>query len=167
MMRRIAVVGGVFTLAFVAGCGDKEPESVPVQQAAAPAPATTKAAPTSAPARPDPAAAAAAAAAAEMARAPRLRTLQVGAFPDPATARWWVAELRKGGIPAYAVTAMVDSVEVTRLRIGAAVTGAEARALAEKIQARYHWPVWITMVEDRSVLPPDALSASRSYAGTR
>lgn len=152
------------TLVIAASCGgDKGSDGGAVQQPAPPV--TTPAAPaTKAPARPappDPAAVAAA----ELASAARVRTIQVAALPDPETARWWVSHLQGQGIPAYAATATVNGQEVTRLRIGVATTGADARALADRIQARYHWPVWITMVEDRSPVTGAMLVASRGYAG--
>ena len=165
-MRRIA--GMMVAVAALSACNrDKAPEVPVEQQPANPAPATkaappppTKAAP--APARPAPPSPEALAAA-ELANAPRVRTVQVAALPDAATARWWVGELQKQGLPAYVTTAIVDSQEVTRLRIGAALSADEARALAAKIQARYKWPAWITMVEDKSALPANALFATRNY----
>jgi cell division septation protein DedD len=166
MKGRIAAI--VVATAVLSGCNKDKAADVPVQQQAAdttpltksaPAPAT-KAVPT--PPRPAPPSPEALAAT-ELANATMVRTVQVGSFPNAAAAQWWAAELQKNGIPAYTTTARVDSTDVTRLRIGAALTAAEARAIADKIHARYKWPVWITMVEDKSVLPANALFASRNY----
>ena len=152
----------------LAACGKDKGADVPVQQQSAdttpltksaPAPATKAAPPRPAPATPSPEALAAA----ELAKAAMVRTVQVASFPNAAAAQWWVTELQKNGIPAYATTARVDSTTVTRLRVGAALTGAEARAIADRIHARYKWPVWITTVEDKAALPPNALFASRNY----
>lgn len=157
-------------LAMVAACGDKEPENVPVQQQAADttplaaAPATKAAAPAPRPTPPpDPNAAANA----ELARATQVRTVQVASFPKASMAQWWVTKLQAEGAPAYATTAVVDGQEVTRLRIGAALTGAEARAIAARITDQYKWPTWITMMEDRSAVTGAMLNASRSYAAGR
>ena len=155
-------------LVVAAACGkDKAPDAVPVQQGANPPAGATTTAATPAPApAPRPAAPAPPADpdATELASAARVRTVQVGAFPDAETARWWVAELQRQGIPAYFTTTMVNGQEVNRLRVGAATTPDVAHALAARIQARYRWPVWITMVDDKSVLPKGVLTASRSYA---
>jgi cell division septation protein DedD len=167
-------------LTLLAACGrDKEPEAVPVQQPAdtAPAPAapsqgagaaagsaTGAKAPPAGPAASRPGAGAESAAAAELARAPQVYTVQVAALTNPTQARWWVAELQRQGVPAYFTTTMVNGEEVSRLRIGAALTPAEARSVAQRIQSRYSWPVWITTVPDRSVLPANALAATRAYA---
>ena len=165
-MRRI--VGMTVAVAVLSACNRDKTPDVPVQQQSAnPAPATnaapspvTRAAPSPArPATPSPEALAAA----ELASAPRVRTVQVAALPNAATARWWVAELQKSGIPAYTTTAIVDSQEVTRLRVGAALTVAEARALADRIQERYRWPVWITVVDDKAALPANALFTTRAF----
>ena len=158
----------VLSLVTLAACKDK-PEVVPVQQgesaanpslskAAAPA---TKAPPAPRPAPPSPAALASA----ELTKATQVRTVQVGSFPNANAARWWASELQRTGIPASTVTATVDGKETTRLRVGAALTGAEARAIADRIHARYKWPVWIVMVEDRSPLSGEMLVASRAYIG--
>jgi cell division septation protein DedD len=162
MVVEVAVVSAVV---LMAACGkDAEPDAAVEQQAAAPTPApATKAAPAPRPAAPS----AEALAATELANAPRVRTVQVSAYPNAPAARWWVQELQRQGIPAYVTTASVDGQEYTRLRIGAAVTGAEARAIAEKIHARYDWPTWIVMVEDKTELPANALSLSRTYVGGR
>ena len=164
-------LSAMLVLSLAAGCKKDEPEAIPVQQPAAaetkaPAPATkssTQQGTAPRPATPNPAAVAAA----ELAAAPRVRTVQVGAYPEAAGAKWWVAELQRQGIPAYTVTTTVARQEVTRLRIGAALTGAEARAVAERIHARYKWPTWITMVDDRSPLPANALSATRAYVAAK
>lgn len=167
---------GVLVLGLTAACkGDKE-EAVPVQQAGlndstaatSGAPAAPAANPAPAPARPAPsrtaAEIAASAAATELANTRVLRTIQVGAFPSSATAEWWVNELKRQGIPAYSVHTMVNGAEVTRLRIGVATSTAEARALADKVHARYQWPVWITTVDDRSLVSGEMLTATRAYA---
>jgi cell division septation protein DedD len=174
------IVRAFAALTLLAACGrDKEPEAVPVQQPAdtAPAPAApsqgaapaagsatgAKAPSTGSASRPG--AGAESAAAAELARAPQVYTVQVAALTNPTQARWWVAELQRQGVPAYFTTTMVNGEEVSRLRIGATLTPGEARSVAQRIQSRYSWPVWITTVPDRSVLPPNALPATRAYAG--
>jgi cell division septation protein DedD len=164
-------IAAIVVTAMLVACGKDKAADVPVQQQAADTTPLTKAAPAPAtktapppaprPAPPSPEALAAA----ELASATLVRTVQVGAFPSATAATWWASELQKQGIPAYTTTARVDSAEVTRLRIGAALTAAEARAIADKIHERYKWPVWITMVDDKSVLPANALFASRTYAG--
>lgn len=157
-------------LAMVAACGDKEAENVPVQQQAADttplaaAPATKAPAP---PPRPAPPPDPNAAANAELASAPQVRTVQVASFPTAAMASWWVQKLQSEGIPAYATTARVDTLEVHRLRIGAAITGAEARGLAARITDQFRWPTWITIMDDRSGVTGAMLNASRSFAAGR
>lgn len=160
-------------LAMVAltACNRDKPEAVPVQQGdTAPAnPALTKSAPaTKAPAAPArPMVTPEAAAAAELAKATNVRTVQVASFPSASMARWWAQKLQGDGIPAYVSVAQLDTVEVFRLRIGAAVSGAEARALADRIRAQYHWPTWITTVDDRTAVSGAMLVASRSYGAGR
>ncbi len=157
----------ILILAAVAACNrDKEPVQTDSANSPAPPAANTKAQPQGAAARPAarPAPDPNAAAAAELASATHVRTVQVAAFPRAAMAQWWVSKLQGAGVPAYATTATVNGEEVSRLRIGAAITGAEARALAAKIHADYQWPTWITMVEDKSALSGAMLTASRSYA---
>jgi cell division septation protein DedD len=172
----------ILLLAAVAACnrGDKSSTGdsigapnaaqtkAPTPQAAGSAGAAQTAKPGSTPIRPTPNRPAAdpnAAANAELASAKELRTVQVGAFPSSATAEWWVGELKRQGIPAFAAKATVNGQEVSRLRIGVATTAAGARAIADKIHARYHWPVWITTVKDKSVVTGEMLAASRRYAG--
>lgn len=190
MNRRI--VQGIVLLAVASACGrDEEPQSLqadsPAAGAAAPAgaattPATTPApagggtgtkapapAPAPAPSREDAERAAAAAEATELAAAPRLRTVQVASFISGSRARALQARLERDGVPAWTSTMVTPVVEggetFTRVRIGVATTGAEARELADKVRARYNWPVWITLVEDRSAMPPNALRATRSFVG--
>jgi cell division septation protein DedD len=175
----------ILLLAAVAACnrGDKSstgdstgaPNAAQTKAPAPPAAGSAGAAgaaqgakPGSTPTRPAPNRPAAdpnAAANAELASAKELRTVQVGAFPSSATAEWWVGELKRQGIPAFAAKATVNGQEVSRLRIGVATTAAGARAIADKIHARYHWPVWITTVKDKSVVTGEMLAASRRYAG--
>jgi cell division septation protein DedD len=161
----------MLALVALTACNRDKPEAVPVQQGdSAPAnPALTKSAPvTRAPAAPArPVITPEAAAAAELAKATNVRTVQVASFPSASMARWWAQKLQGEGIPAYVSVAQLDSMEVFRLRIGAAVSGAEARAIADRIRAQYHWPTWITTVSDRAALPANALLASRTYAGAR
>jgi cell division septation protein DedD len=102
-------------------------------------------------------------ASAELASATNVRTVQVAAYPTASPANWWVGELKRQSIPAYVLQSTVDGKVVYRVRIGATMTGAEARSVAQKIHARYQWPTWITMVEDKSVLPQDELRATRAY----
>jgi cell division septation protein DedD len=170
-MPRLSRPALVLFALVLAACNRDKPEAVPVQQGdSAPAnPALTKSAPaTKAPAAPArPVITPEAAAAAELAKATNVRTVQVASFPTASMARWWAQKLQGDGIPAYVSVAQLDSVEVFRLRIGAAVSGAEARAIADRIRAQYHWPTWITTVSDRSALPANALLASRTYAGAR
>lgn len=130
------------------------PQGAATKSAAAPSRAPAPAA--SANANPAPASA-------ELAEARHVRTVQVSSYEKEAPALWWVAELKKQGIPAYTTKATVDGKEWTRIRVGAAVSGADAHMLADKIHAVYKWPTWIVMVEDKSELPSDALSATRAY----
>jgi len=186
MNRRI--VQSIVLLAVASACGrDEAPQSLqqadsPAAGAAGPAgaattPATTPAptgggtgtkapAPAPAPSREDAERAAAAAETAELAAAPRLRTVQVASFISGSRARALQARLERDGVPAWTSTMVTPVVEggetFTRVRIGVATTGAEARELADRIRAKYNWPVWITLVEDRSALPPNALRATRS-----
>jgi cell division septation protein DedD len=191
MNRRI--VQGIILLAVASACGrDEAPQSL--QQAdslaagaagpagAATTPATTPApagggtgtkapapSPAPTPSREDAERAAAASEASELAAAPRLRTVQVASFISGSRARALQARLERDGVPAWTSTMVTPVVEggetFTRVRVGVATTGAEARELADKIRAKYNWPVWITLVEDRSALPPNALRATRSFVG--
>lgn len=158
----------LLALVALTACNRDKPEAVPVQHGdSAPAnPALTKSAPvTKAPAAPArPVITPEAAAAAELAKAANVRTVQVASFPTAAMARWWAQKLQGDGIPAYVSVGQVDTLQVHRLRIGAALSGAEARALAGRIRAQYHWPTWITMADDRSAISGGMLVASRSYA---
>lgn len=153
----------------VAACNRDKPEAVPVQQGdTAEAPALSKSAPapvTRAPAAPArPMVTPEAAASAELAKAAMVRTVQVASFPSASMAKWWAQKLQGEGIPAYVTTARVDTEDVHRLRIGAAVTAAEARALAGRIRAQYHWPTWVTVVDDKAAVTGAMLLTSRSYA---
>lgn len=167
LMHRIVL--GVLVLAVAASCKGKD-EAVPVASKAPPPETASKA-----PARPQgttrasgtPAATPAANAdAAALAAAKQVFTVQVAALRE-AEAKWWVAELQRQQIPAYWTTATVGGNEVIRLRIGAALSGTEARAIADRISARYKWPTWVTTVDDRAVLPANVLSSSRTYSGAR
>ncbi len=164
MRGRLA--GIVAVAVMLSACNRDKAAEVPVQQQAADttpltkAPAT-KAAPPPAP-RPAPPSPEALAAA-ELANAKTVRTVQVGSFPNASAARWWAAELQRQGIPAYTTEGSFAGEPSTRLRIGATLTGGEARALADKIHAKYKWPVWITIVGDKAELPANALLATRNY----
>lgn len=174
MKRRI--VGALSLVVMIASCGGDEPEPAPEQQAdttpaAAPQPTPAQRA---AAARADStrraqaaANAAATAASTDLASAPRLRTVQVAAFVNAASARALIDRLEKDGVPAWTSTTTLGGEQFTRVRVGVATTGDEVRTLAEKVRAQYHWPVWITLVEDRSAVSATTLVASRSYAGGR
>jgi cell division septation protein DedD len=160
-------------LVFGACSKDK---STPPADTKAPAPAATKAPPVTpkqvvpqgTAARPTtkkPMTGSASDAGAELAAATHVRTVQVAAYPTASPANWWASELKRQGIPGYVLQSTVNGQVVYRVRIGATVTGEEARLVAQKIHARYKWPTWITMVDDRSVLPPDGLRATRAYVG--
>lgn len=168
-MRR-STVGVVVAVAILSGCNKDEAADVPVQQQAADSTPLTASAPAAAPATktaPAPARPAPptpeALAAAELAVASQVHTVQVGSFPNAAAAEWWARELQRQGIPAYTVPGSFAGEPSTRLRIGATLSGAEARVVANKIQARYKWPVWITTVPDRSALPENALILTRNF----
>ena len=191
MNRRVA--GSILILAIASACGgDEAPQSLqndsaavqPVATPPAPAPTGTKGATggtggtagtggatTKAPSQPagaaqrDPAADVAARDAAELQSAQRLRTVQVGSFLNAATAEALRARLERDGLPVWTATTRYAGEDFTRVRVGVATNGAEARALAEKIRARYKWPVWITLVENRAQVPANALTATRSFAG--
>jgi cell division septation protein DedD len=104
--------------------------------------------------------------ASELAAAPNVRTVQVSSYASPTPANWWVGELRRQNIPAYMVQATINGQNWYRIRIGATLTGAEAREVAAKIHARYKWPTWIVMVDDKSVFTGDELAATRAYLGS-
>ena len=168
MTRRIAQ--GMLVLTVAVACKDKAPDSVPVDTAtkvaqgpqapaAQPQGTSTRAAtptpPPATPANPD---------AAALASARPVFTVQVAALTSE-QAKWWVQELTRQGIPAYTTTATVAGAEVTRLRIGAATSSGDARMLADKIHEKYKWPTWITTVDDRAMLPANAITASKNYVG--
>lgn len=159
------LAGMLIAVAVLSGCNRDKPAEVPVQQQSSDSTPLTKTAmpatkaPAPRPAAPTPEQLAAT----ELANATIVRTVQVGSYPNAAEAKWWVGELQRQGIPAYTTEGSFASEPSTRLRIGAALTGAEARALADKIHARYKWPVWITTVKDKSELPANALIATRNY----
>jgi cell division septation protein DedD len=99
----------------------------------------------------------------ELASAKNVRTVQVSSYLTSPPANWWVGELKRQGVPAYLTQAQVNGQVWYRIRVGATTSGAEAREIAAKIHAKYKWPTWIVMVEDKSDLSPDALDATRTY----
>jgi cell division protein FtsN len=180
---RHQLVLSVIVLAATAACKRDAPANDTAQQgvaskavdsalrsAPAPAPAGTKAPTpggTKAPARPAAAPTVAptpAPASTELASARTVYTVQVASYLNGATAQAQKARLERAGVPAWTATATVGGQEFTRVRIGAATNAADARAVANKIQATYHYPVWVTRVENRAALPGDALSVTRAYA---
>jgi DedD protein len=179
-MRHQLVLSAI-VLATTAACKRDQPANATAQQGvaskavdsalrSAPPPATAgsktpAASPGSkAPARPA-ATPTAASANAELASAPTVYTVQVASYLNAATAQAQKARLERAGVPAWTATATVGGQEFTRVRIGAATSAADARAVANKILATYHYPVWVTRVENRAVLPSDVLTVTRSYAG--
>lgn len=178
-MRHHLVLSAI-VLAATAACKRDEPADATAQQGvaskavdsalrSAPPPAaggtqTTAPAGTKAPARPA-AAPTAAPASTELASARTVYTVQVASYLNAATAQAHKARLERAGVPAWTATATVGGQEFTRVRIGAATSAADARAVADKIQATYHYPVWVTTVENRAVLAADVLTVTRSYAG--
>ena len=182
MSRRIAL--GIAILTAVAACGKDDAagsgqttktaarDSVPLAPPATPAPGSAAAAVkgalgdagTKTAARP-PAAGANTTASVELASANQVLTVQVASFLNAGTAQALRARLQRAGVPAWTTTATVGGQEFTRVRVGGATTEAAARAVADKIRATYHWPVWVTKVENRAVLPADVLNATRTYAG--
>jgi cell division protein FtsN len=182
------VTGSILVLAIATACGgDEAPQSLqsdspaaqPLASTPAPAPtgtagttgATGSGTGTKAPSQPagavqrDPAADVAARDAAELQSAQRLRTVQVGSFLNAATAEALRARLERDGLPVWTATTRYAGEDFTRVRVGVATNGAEARTLAEKIRAQYKWPVWITLVENRAQVPANALTATRSFTG--
>ena len=164
-MKR-TILDALLVLVVVAACGGGDEE---LQDTARPTPpaaqqgASTTPAP--APARPAaPAPDPNALAAAELSAATGLRTVQVASFLNAETAQKQAAWLTRAGVPAWTTTAMVGDQQFTRVRIGVATTGADARAIAERVRGEYQWPAWITMVEDRSGLTGNTLVTSRNWS---
>lgn len=171
-----AIVSTLVVLVAVSACNRDKPADAPQQQAAAPTPPLRDTTPpsatktpassptgTKAPAQPA-SVGRAGGASSELASARRVFTVQVAAYLNAATAQSQRARLERAGVPVWTATATVGGQDFTRVRVGATTTLEEARALADKLRATYHWPVWITTVENRTALPADALSATRTYA---
>jgi cell division septation protein DedD len=182
-----AIVSTLVVLVAVSACNRDKPADAPQQQAAAPTPPLRDTTPPSATKTPASSAAGTGApassptgtkapaqpasvgraggASSELASARRVFTVQVAAYLNAATAQSQRARLERAGVPVWTATATVGGQDFTRVRVGATTTLEEARALADKLRTTYHWPVWITTVENRTALPADALSATRTYAG--
>ncbi|MEX2178454.1 MAG: SPOR domain-containing protein [Gemmatimonadaceae bacterium] len=174
------IVHGVLLLAVLSACGgDDTPQSL--SQAgdsaattpplvSAPPPAATGAPATTTPPAPrgggQPAVPAMdAAAASELASARHVFTVQVGSFQNDATAQSLRARLERDGVPAWTAPGRLYEEDYTRVRVGAAVSAGEARAVADKVRSKYRWPVWIAVVDDKSTVTVEMLNATRSYAG--
>jgi len=94
-------------------------------------------------------------------------TAQIGAFLEPGTARSLMARLERQGVPVWTTNAVVAGREYHRVRIGAAETMEEARALRERIRRSYSWPVWIAPLgrAELEEVPPEAVGATRVWVG--
>ncbi|MDX1675838.1 MAG: SPOR domain-containing protein [Longimicrobiales bacterium] len=90
-----------------------------------------------------------------------LYTVQVAAFINVATAREWAGRLRSQALPVWTAEARVDDRRFHRLRVGALPSLEEAERLADRISARYHWPVWVAPVTATDRLPGGVVERSR------
>lgn len=122
------------------------PAATPVPTAAAPAPA-----------RP------VAAAPAGEADAAALFTVQVGSYVEAATAARWAALLRERDIPVWLLQTAINGERVSRVRIGAARSEADARSLAAALEREFGWSVHVDRIAPGERYPEDAVAATRAF----
>lgn len=92
----------------------------------------------------------------------RLYTVQVGSFVTPDSARVWTERLEARGLPVWTTQATVRGRRYHRLRIGASPSRSEAVQLGARLGREYHWPVWVTPVDDNAAVPPSAISRTHA-----
>lgn len=156
--------------ALLAGCGDDEPEPAPTQQPEQPTQQQPTQQQPEQPAQPSAAEPAAREPAPDTAPEPepgtrvgdqRLYTVQVAAFLNAVTAREWVERLRDQQIPVWTSTAEVEGRTFHRLRLGALPELPATYRLADRIRARYDWPVWVAPLTPSDRLPAGAVEQTR------
>jgi cell division septation protein DedD len=147
----------IFGLALaVAACGsDDEPiqEQQPQEQVQPPPPPVAQATPAPEP-EPEP----------EPISGP-LYTIQMGAFLNPDSAVVQRDRLANLGLPAWTADQEVEGRQFSRVRIGAASTGSEARRLGEILTERYGWSFWVALVTSTGSVPDGAVEATRDLIG--
>ena len=94
-----------------------------------------------------------------------LYTVQMGAFLNPDSAVVQRDRLANLGLPAWTVDQEVEGRQFRRVRIGAALTGSEARSLGEILTERYGWSIWVALVTSTESVPDGALEATRDLIG--
>lgn len=122
-------------------------------------PRPTTPAPAAAPAPSTPVAAAPA----READAAALFTVQVGTFVEAATAARWAALLRERAIPVWLLQTAINGERVSRVRIGAARSEADARSLAEALEREFGWSVHVDRIAPGERYPEDAVAATRAF----
>lgn len=92
-----------------------------------------------------------------------LFTVQVGAFVEEETAHRWADRLRRKNLPVWVTPAVVKGMRVSRVRVGALPSLAEAENLGRMLSQDYGWPVWVDRVGNIEAVTADAVAASRSF----
>ena len=153
--RLISIFG--LALAVAACGGDDEPiqEQQPQVQVQPPPPPVAQATPAPEPEpEPEP----------EPISGP-LYTVQMGAFLNPDSAVVQRDRLANLGLPAWTADQEVEGRQFSRVRIGAASTGSEARRLGEILTERYGWSIWVALVTSTGSVPDGAVEATRDLIG--
>ncbi len=88
-------------------------------------------------------------------------TVQLGSFVEVATADRWVERLEARGLPVWRADTEVQGQRVSRVRVGALPTEAEAHTLADALDRDYGWPVWVDRIGDGEPIPAGAVQRTR------
>jgi cell division septation protein DedD len=90
-------------------------------------------------------------------------TVQVGSFVEPATADRWAERLRQRGLPVWRIDLALQGQRVSRIRVGALPTKAEAERLASVLTREFRWQARADEIEDADRPPANAVRATRAY----
>jgi hypothetical protein len=90
-------------------------------------------------------------------------TVQLGSFVETETAVRWGERLEALGLPVWLIDLEIQGEGVRRIRVGATTAEADARRLAEALEARLGWSTRVDRIGASEAVPPGALDRTRTY----
>lgn len=92
-----------------------------------------------------------------------LYTVQIFTFVEAATADRWAARLRERNVPVWLLDSVLQGQRVSRVRVGALESEAEARSLAATLERDYGWTAWVDRIEADEPMQANAVRETRAF----
>jgi hypothetical protein len=94
-------------------------------------------------------------------------TVQLGTFMDGPAADQWVESLGWRGIPVWQTSMTVEDQRISRVRVGAFTTEADAEAMVAFLRTEYNVGVRVDAVGPKDAPPAGAVAATRRFMDER